>query len=364
MSCVDTKISVIMPARNREQFIEKAIECAINQTFRDWELIVVDDDSEDRTAEIVERISRRDSRVRLIRSAKCANIAEVQNVGLERARGEFIAIMDSDDWCDRRRFETELSLLCSDTRLGAVSCWALLLDEEGKVIRPIRSAIDWNEIETELPFQDVLCNGAALLRRSALDEIGGFDQSYPYSFDSKLWIDLVKQGYLLANVGEELYRYRIHTGGYCFDKREEQNRWAHRAYASYFEITDAETYKKRCIEWLREKIGWLGGPMWIWGSGKGAELTIELLSDFAPNVEIVGQIDHPDYAEGRVKEYRSVLENFRKGTRIGVSSYIYRYEIAAKLKKLGLEKGRDFFFLGLFADHYSRLRRNPEYFEF
>ena len=90
-------VSVVMPAYNAERFIAKAIESVLNQTIQDFELIVVDDCSKDATASIAEEYSVRDSRVKLLKNEQNLRVAGTRNRALEVCRGEYVALLDSDD---------------------------------------------------------------------------------------------------------------------------------------------------------------------------------------------------------------------------------------------------------------------------
>ena len=89
-------VSVIMPAYNMERFIAQAIRSVMAQTMTDWELLVIDDGSSDRTCAIVEELAAKDSRVRLYRNTSNVGVAKTRNRGVDLSRGEFIALLDSD----------------------------------------------------------------------------------------------------------------------------------------------------------------------------------------------------------------------------------------------------------------------------
>lgn len=103
------KVSVIMPAYNAEKFIEKTINSILNQTYTDFELLIIDDCSTDNTMDVVRRI--KDNRIRIINNKTNQGIAKSRNIGLANAKGEYIALMDNDDLTVVDRFEKEVCYL-------------------------------------------------------------------------------------------------------------------------------------------------------------------------------------------------------------------------------------------------------------
>lgn len=103
-------MSVIMPAYNAEKYIEEAISSVVSQTHENWELLILDDCSTDRTVEIAERFAGLDARIRLLRNPQNMGVAKTRNRGLDLAQGEWIALLDSDDVWHRDKLEKQLAL--------------------------------------------------------------------------------------------------------------------------------------------------------------------------------------------------------------------------------------------------------------
>src|SRR5215207_3906792 len=116
-------ISVIMPVYNTERFVAETTESVLGQTFRDFELIAIDDGSADRSREILETFAKRDPRVRVVSRANKGLVATL-NEGLALATAPLVARMDADDLCDPRRFELQAKALNDDQSLVAVGCCA------------------------------------------------------------------------------------------------------------------------------------------------------------------------------------------------------------------------------------------------
>src|ERR1035437_7682203 len=129
------KISIIIPTYNCEKFIERAIESVLNQTFQDFEIIVVDDLSKDNTVSVVKDLQKKDSRIKLIELDKnSGGPALPKNKGFEVSTGEFVAYLDQDDeWLPNKLSEQVNVFTNSQNKnLGLVSCGAFLINDAGK----------------------------------------------------------------------------------------------------------------------------------------------------------------------------------------------------------------------------------------
>lgn len=127
------RVSIVMPSYNSERHIAESIQSIINQTYSDWEFIIVDGHSTDRTIEIVNSFIKKDSRIKLIFDDK-KGIGPALNLGCKLARGEYIARMDTDDVSLEKRLEKEVKYLDKHPKTVLVSCSAQYIDEDGDVI--------------------------------------------------------------------------------------------------------------------------------------------------------------------------------------------------------------------------------------
>ena len=122
-------ISVVMSAYNSERFIAESISSILNQTYEDWELVLINDASSDNTLEIITRLSREDPRIKVIDNAKNLGLTVSLNVGIKNSRGEFIARLDSDDLAEPSRLETQLEYLHSSPRCRISRIWGLSCEQ-------------------------------------------------------------------------------------------------------------------------------------------------------------------------------------------------------------------------------------------
>ena len=200
-------ISVLMGIYNCADTLEEAVNCIINQTYENWELIMCDDGSIDNTYNEAVRISETDSRIRVIKNDCNRSLAPTLNHCLKYAKGEFIARMDGDDICSPTRFEEELEFLNSHPDISFVSSDMDLFDAEGVfktiVYQPFPKA-------KRFIVSSQFCHAGVMIRADALKEVGGYNESKKFNRveDYDLWINLYSRGYIGANISKSLYSMR------------------------------------------------------------------------------------------------------------------------------------------------------------
>jgi glycosyltransferase involved in cell wall biosynthesis len=201
------KVSIIMPAYNTEKFIGASIESVLNQTYKDFELIIVDDGSEDSTASIVKHYG--DSRIVYFKNDANLGLAGARNIGLSLAKGEYIAWLDSDDLSHPARVEKQLKVLENNKQVGLCGTWVQTIGAvEGAVWKyPTKT----DELRCRMLFDDPLATSSAMMRRECLDnQNDAFDPDYPPAEDYDLW-ERISQKWNLTNIPEILTYYRIHS---------------------------------------------------------------------------------------------------------------------------------------------------------
>ena len=179
-------VSVIIPAYNAEQFIARTLSSVLNQTYRNLEVLVVDDGSKDRTAEIVEQIAKQDSRISLLRQQN-SGVAKARNLAIENAKGEYIAPIDADDIWYPQKIEKQIEVfLNSEPSVGLVYAWSVLIDEEDRILNGFKNINSFHfsnvasvEGEVYLPmiYRNFIGNSSVpLIRKSCLDKVGGYNE--------------------------------------------------------------------------------------------------------------------------------------------------------------------------------------------
>ncbi len=216
------KVSVIMPAYNSEQFIEEAIRSVLEQTERNLELIVIDDGSSDSTCEIIENLAKTDSRIRFLKNPKNIGCADTRNRGFAECRGEYIALLDSDDVWYPDKLEKQLEL-AEKSGADIVYCSYAIVDETGKQICSDYIVPCQTDFKKML-LENVIGCSTVLMRKSSLGD-HTFDKSF-YHEDFVLWLRLLKEGKKARGISEILVNYRYRANSRAYNKiSSAKNRW-------------------------------------------------------------------------------------------------------------------------------------------
>lgn len=217
------KVTVVIPSFNIERHIRQTLDSVLTQSHADIEVIVVDDGSSDRTVKIVRSYG---DRVRLITQAN-RGVSVARNHGLRAARGEYVAFLDHDDFWFPDKIALQIAEFERDPELGLVCSWfkRWLPDENGLYpeptqLRETRDGLDpqnsgWTY--TELMIDSWVLTSAALIRKTALERCGGFDEQLPYSEDWDLWLRLSRSyRFAMLNQTTTLYRQSPTQGSRTF----------------------------------------------------------------------------------------------------------------------------------------------------
>lgn len=212
-------VSVVMPTYKRFDKLPRAIESVLNQTYSTLELLLVNDnDPNDKFTEYVKEISKKylsDTRFKLILQNKHINGAVARNIAINHAKGEYIAFLDDDDWWEHNKLEEQVKTLSKlDNSWGGVSCKFKFYDINLNIIGKTRKYRDGYIYKDILFLQSDVATSTLLLRRSALDETGYFDEKLLRNQDLQLLVFFTYK-YKLMEVDEYLH---------CVDVSDAQNR--------------------------------------------------------------------------------------------------------------------------------------------
>jgi NDP-sugar pyrophosphorylase family protein/glycosyltransferase involved in cell wall biosynthesis len=206
-------VSVLMTTYRHPIFIEKAIESIQEQTLAQWELIIVDDSEDNATEEAVKPLMARDSRIHYFHREKKGNIANASNFGLLQARGEFIAILDDDDyWIDAHKLEKQVAFLRAHPDYLACGGWFISVNESGKEIARFKKPETDEAIRRVMLSANALANSTAMFRREAS---GCYDESMKQFADADFFRRLGTIG-KLYNFPEYFLAYRMWEKGSSF----------------------------------------------------------------------------------------------------------------------------------------------------
>lgn len=203
----DGLISVIMGVYNCEDTVIEAIQSIEKQTYTNWEFIICDDGSKDRTYQVISDYIKDNPKFILVQNESNAGLNRTLNHCLEHAHGEFMARMDGDDLCDPYRFEKQIQMLKEHPEYAVCGTPMRLFDQSG--FWGVKSVPEYPSVG-EVIGGNPICHATTLIRMSAMHEVNGYteDKRMLRVEDVNLWIKLYEKGYKAVNLKEPLYFMR------------------------------------------------------------------------------------------------------------------------------------------------------------
>ena len=224
-------VSVLMPVYNGELFLSDALESILNQSFSDFELILIDDGSTDKTTEILHQFDQRDKRIKVFRHEKNLGLTKSLTFGLTKCKGEFIARHDADDFSEPERFACQVAFLRDQPDYGLIGTAVSRIDSQANIIdQPIVINGD-KRIRSLIKGVNPFVHGSIMMRKSTVDTVKGYRNGFRYAQDYDLWLRISEITFV-DNLLERLYRLRIHPAGISKQKLPIQIQYA--AIAWYF----------------------------------------------------------------------------------------------------------------------------------
>jgi len=202
------KISVVMPNYNCEKYVWEAIESILNQSFTDFEFIIVDDWSTDNSWEIIQEYAKKDDRIVAVRNEKNLKICKTLNKAIGLAKWEYIARMDSDDISINDRFEKQVEFLDKNLEVAIVWWTMEIMDENGKVYSKREYNLTDEEIRKKIFRYSPFCHPVIMIRKSIFDKSGLYDHNLVYSEDYDLYFRIWMYS-KFANLSDILIKYRM-----------------------------------------------------------------------------------------------------------------------------------------------------------
>jgi glycosyltransferase involved in cell wall biosynthesis len=204
------RVSVLLAVCNGEPYVREALSSILDQTFRDFEFVIVDDASTDGTVTTIESFG--DGRIRLFRNEQNLGQVPSLNRGLREAQGEIVVRMDADDVSTPTRIERQLAVLDGDPHVGLVGSWMTLVDERGRRVGSLRKTLsDYADFVFHTLIMRVwVSHPAAAYRRAPVLAAGLYDEATGPAEDKDMWRKLALARWDARIVPEELVAYRLH----------------------------------------------------------------------------------------------------------------------------------------------------------
>lgn len=208
------KVSVVIATYNAAPFLGDAIESILNQTFRDLELIIVDDGSTDETPQILDRYS--DRRIIRLRNETNQGVARARNRGNMVSRGQYLAVQDADDLSTPDRIEKQVAFLDAHPEIGLVGSQGVLFGEGSRT--DLRVPLHDTEIQTLLLGENCLLHSSLMMRREVFEAVDGYDETFVAAPDYDLVLRIAECAQV-ANLPEALYLKRNVPGSITYSAR-------------------------------------------------------------------------------------------------------------------------------------------------
>lgn len=237
----DPTVSVVMAVHNEAEYLSDAVESILNQSYSNFEFIIVDDGSTDGSVDIVESIS--DDRIRLQVNESNRGLPTSLNRGIRASRGKYVARMDADDRSEMSRLEKQVGVLDEEPSVHVVGCWIRLINAEGDVLGTKKYEelpCDPDTIREKGPN---IAHPSVMIRKRALQQVDGYREEFTYAQDLDMWVRMAREFStdFIRILPEYLFDRRITPGNY-------RKQPVQRAYANLAGVSESELAAVERIE--------------------------------------------------------------------------------------------------------------------
>jgi len=266
-------ISVIMPVYNTEKYLQQSIESILNQTYKDFEFIIINDGSSDNSLSILEEYAETDSRIKII-SRENKGLVYSLNEGISVANGKYIARMDADDISLPNRFMEQIKYM-ENTNIDICGTYVEAIGDDENLIKMKENEYNISLDLYSLMNGHALCHPSVLLKKNAIKCIGGYDINYKYCEDLELWLRFIKKGYKIKVIPIKLLKYRTRLDSKSMIEREN-------ALVDFINMR---------LDFVKEKLYSDTFDYIIWGAGNGGALAYKIIRERHKESKFNGFID-------------------------------------------------------------------------
>jgi glycosyltransferase involved in cell wall biosynthesis len=205
-------ISIILITYNRANFLLEAIASVLAQTFADWELIIIDDNSTDNTREIVEKLCQTEKKIKYIVNKNNFGISKSRNIGLTLAWGKYIAILDSDDvWADQDKLKNQYEFLEKNPDYALIGGGVIVIDKNGRERKRYLNPETDKKIRKKILIKNPFAHSSVLYLKEAATKLEGYDTTLKTLEDYDLYLKIGAK-YKFYNLNKYQIKYRAHDG--------------------------------------------------------------------------------------------------------------------------------------------------------
>ena len=197
---------------DRPAFLETCIHTVLNQTFKDFEFVIVVEPNEN-NIQFLKSVMAKDNRIRLIENESRLGLAGSRNKAIEGSSGEYIALIDGDDYCDLNRFEHQVKFLDNNQDISVLGTNMYLIDEEDKIVGERNYPEMDKKVKKFFLITMAIANPTVMVRRKDIDEVGLFNEKFTKAEDFELWMRFLRSNKRMHNIQQKLVYYRLPPKG-------------------------------------------------------------------------------------------------------------------------------------------------------
>jgi glycosyltransferase involved in cell wall biosynthesis len=254
-------VSVITPVYNTEEWVWEAIESILNQTFKEFEFIIIDDCSTDWSYAILDDYAKKDKRIRLYRNEKNSWISYTRNRLISLTTTDYIATQDSDDVSTHNRLKLEYEFLSKHDKYWVVAWDNEIIDEEGKVIGHRKYS---DNVQSVILKKSPVSNPTTMFRKSFLEEVWWYEEWLNYWEDYDVWLKFYLNWYKIKNIDKVLLKYRVRKWQTKSDKLKQTLRNTIKLQEKYIKLWIKPSISDRIYIFLEKCLLMLPSNIVLW----------------------------------------------------------------------------------------------------
>lgn len=202
---MNPKVSIIMPVFNQEEYLKKSLESILNQSYKDFEFLILDDRSTDKSNAIIKNYQ--DKRIKVFQNKTRQRLAKCLNFLINKAKGKYIARMDGDDISLPHRLKVQADFFDKHNKVVLVGTWAKIIDKKERIIGQFKYPCSYQQIRKDILKYNPFIHPSIMFRKKIVKDIGGYNEKFTYSQDYDLFLRLAAK-YKCENIPEFLLNFR------------------------------------------------------------------------------------------------------------------------------------------------------------
>lgn len=216
----DPLVTVLMPCFNGGPFLRDTLKSILNQTFYDYELLIINDCSTDDSLKTIQSFN--DQRIRIHTNTVNLGQTKSLNIGLKLSRGKYVAINDADDLSLPERIEKQVAFIRNRPEYPVIGTSCFIMDKQGMITRTFHRPTDPRAIQLQFLSDTPMTHGSVLMDKNFILSVGGYDEEFRIIQDYELWSALMRKGYRVGNLPETLVVIRTFSDSISFRERDAQ----------------------------------------------------------------------------------------------------------------------------------------------